>query len=72
MESGWDPGVKTFFVKILNSIALGLMWMLSVATAGLYFGLAYEKPVIACVIFYLIAAGTLFLLIRYLLKLWKN
>ena len=74
MEQGWDPQVKNLFVKILNSIAYTLLWMLSCATAGLYFQLGYfnGQPVIYPIIFYTIMAVTLFLLVRYLYKKWKN
>lgn len=72
-QPNWDPEVKNFFVKILNSIAIGLAWMIACATAGLYFELAYSngKPVIYTILFYAIAAITLALLIWYLYKKWK-
>ena len=40
MEQGWDDDVKVFFVKILNSVAMTLLWVLAAVTAGLYFKLA--------------------------------
>lgn len=72
-QPNWDPEVKTFFVKILNSIALGLGWLMACATAGLYFELGYTngKPVVYTILFYVIAAITLAMLIRYLVKKWK-
>ncbi len=74
MEQGWDPDIKRFFAKILNSIAITLLWIMAGATAGFYFQLAYSngKPVIYTIIFYIIMGGTLFLLVRYLYKTWKN
>ena len=74
MESGWDPDVKKFLLKILNSISWVLLWMIAAATAGIYFELAYSngKPVIYTIIFYAVAVVTLFLLIRHLYKVWKN
>lgn len=74
MEQGWDPEIKRFFVKIMNSIAITLFWMMACATAGLYFQLAYSngKPVIYTIIFYFLMLATLFLLIRYLYRTWKN
>ena len=74
MEQGWDPQVKNLFVKILNSIAITLLWMMTCATAGLYFQLGYinGQSVIYPIIFYTIMAVTLFLLVRYLYKTWKN
>ena len=73
MEQGWDPEVKKFFVKILNSAAWGLFWMIAAATAGFYYELAYSngKPVIYTILYYCGLVITLFLLIRYLYRLWK-
>lgn len=73
MEKRWDPEVKKFFIRIINSISWGLLWMMASATAGLYFELAYSngKPVIYTILFYVVMAATLVLLIRYLYKIWK-
>jgi predicted membrane channel-forming protein YqfA (hemolysin III family) len=74
MEQNWDPGVKKFFVKILNTIALGLSWIITCAIAGLYFELGYSngKPVIYTIFFYIVMVSSLLLLIRYLYKTWKD
>ena len=74
MEQGWDPGVKKFFVKILNTTALASIWMLVVLYAGIYHKLAYSReiPVAYTIIFYVVAVAGLFLLLRHLYKLWKN
>ncbi len=74
MESGWDPDIKKFLLKILNSISLVLLWMIACATAGIYFQLGYTngKPVIYTIIFYTVMAVTLFLLLRQLYKTWKK
>lgn len=73
MEQGWDPEVKQFFLKILNTISLSLSWALLAATLGLYFGWAYNsgRPFYTHILFYTIVPGTLVLLIRHLYKLWK-
>ena len=74
MERGWDPEIKKFFVKILNSISVFLLWLMAMVTAGLYFGLAYAdgRPVIYAVLFYIVLVATLTLLIRYFYRLWRN
>ena len=74
MQKNWDPGVKKFFVKILNSISLGLLWMLACAAAGIYYELGYThgKPDIYTILFYVGMAGSLFLLVRYLMKIWRD
>jgi hypothetical protein len=74
MEKNWDPGVKKFFVKILNSVSLGLLWMMASATAGIYFEMGYTrgKPLATTILFYTLMAVTLFFLIRYLVRTWKS
>lgn len=74
MEQNWDPGVKKFFVKILNSISLTICWMMAAVLAGIYYdlGTANGKPVIYTIIFYVATLLTLLLLIRYLYKTWKS
>lgn len=74
MEQNWDPGVKKFFVKILNSISLTICWMMAAVLAGIYYELgdANGKPVIYTIIFYVATLLTLLLLIRYLVKTWKS
>jgi hypothetical protein len=73
MESGWDPEVKKYFRKIINSIFLGMMWLMSGVTAGLYFGLAYRSDVslIYNILYYVFLASSLALLLRYLYRTWK-
>lgn len=74
MESGWDPEVKKYFRKILNSISLGLLWMMAMVTMGIYFQLAYtgDKPLIGTVIFYFILVVSLMLLLYYYYRTWKK
>ena len=72
MEHGWDPDIKKYFVKILNSISVGLIWMMTMVTAGIYFQLAYvgDKPLIYTIIFYVVLVVSLLLLIRYYYRMW--
>jgi hypothetical protein len=74
MEQGWDPEVRKFFRKILNSISFGLLWMMSMVTAGIYFQLAYSggKPVIYTIIFYVVMMGSLAALLWYFYRTWKK
>ena len=74
MEKNWDPTIKKFFVRILNSIAVGLFWMIGCVIAGIYYKLGYTngKPVIYTILFYTGMLGSLFLLVRYLARLWKK
>jgi hypothetical protein len=74
MQPNWDPDVKKFLLKVLNSISLVLFWMMACVTAGIYFELGYTngKPLIYTILFYAGMLITLVLLIRYLYNKWKN
>lgn len=71
MEQGWDPEVKKFFVRIINTVSWGLLWLMTCATAGLYFQLAYGRGIYT-VIFYALMFATLLLLLRFFYNTWKN
>ena len=74
MEQGWDSGLKKFFIKVMNSVFLGVLWLIAGATAGIYFGLAYTagKPVFSTIIFYVLLIATLAWLIRYYYRTWQK
>lgn len=72
MERAWDPQVTKFFRKIINTVSIGLFWLLSAMTAGIYFKLAYGRPLVYMMIYWTIVVVTLFLLIRYFYKTWKR
>jgi hypothetical protein len=73
MEQGWDPEVKQFFLKILNTISWGLIWILMAATFGLYLGWAYNsgRPVYTQIIYYVVMPLSLFFVVRHIYRLWK-
>ncbi|HSU27211.1 MAG TPA: hypothetical protein VLJ68_02440 [Chitinophagaceae bacterium] len=73
-EQGWDPDVKKYLRKVLNSVFLGLLWLVAGATAGLYFKLAYinGQPLINNLLFYFLYAVLLFFLIRWYYITWKK
>ena len=74
MESGWDPDIKKYFVKVLNSVFFGLIWMAACVTAGIYFELAYTngKPLIYTILFYAGMFLSLAALLRYYYNTWKK
>ena len=74
MERGWDPEVKKYFLKVLNSFFIGLIWLMAAATAGIYFELAYTagKPKIYTILFYVGLAISLFFLLRYYYRTWRK
>ena len=74
MESGWDPNVKKYLLKVMNSFFLGLIWLIACATAGIYFQLAWSagKPLIYTILFYVGMAASLCLLLRYYYLTWRK
>jgi hypothetical protein len=73
MEQGWDPDVKKYFSKILNSVAWGILWLMGIVYGGIYHELAYNsREPLHAIMFYSGALFSLFLLIRYLVITWKT
>jgi hypothetical protein len=73
-ETGWDPDVRKYFRKILNSISVGLFWLMSCATAGIYYELGFfiGKPLWQPILFYSIMIITGAFYLRFLINTWKE
>lgn len=71
-NQGWDPEIKQFFRKILNSFGAGAFWLLTVATLGLFFRLAFVQNGWRWynVLFYGLSAGSLLLLLLFFYRVW--
>lgn len=69
-----DPEVKRYFLKILSTFSMGLLWMFCIATAGFYFKLAMVGKSWQWYngLFYLVAVLTFALLLRYFYRLWRT
>lgn len=74
MEQGMDPELKKFFLRIMYTISWGIFWLGAFVAAGLYFRLAWDnqQPLIARILFYVGAVTSLFFLLRYYYRIWKN
>lgn len=74
MESGWDPEVRNYFRRIINTIGIGLLWLITVVFAGIYHKLAFpgSTPAAYVIIFYTIAVISFFFLLRYYYRLWRK
>jgi hypothetical protein len=72
-SSGMDPEIKNYFKKIVNSFTWFAIWLISVASAGLFFGLGEVNGAVKWfnILFYFLALVTFIWLIRYLYRLWK-
>jgi len=72
-SSGMEPEVKKYLKKVLNSFFVGAFWLITIATAGIFFKLGFIGDDIKWynVLFYLVAVLSLFFLLRYYSKVWK-
>lgn len=73
-NSGMDPEVKKYFRKILNSFSFGALWLISIATLGIFFQLGIIKGMVKWynILFYIVLLFSLLVLIRYYYKAWNN
>jgi len=69
-----EPELRAFFGRIVKSLSITVLWMLINMTFGIFldFGFIHSTITIANILFYIFLLTTLFALIRYLLKLWKE
>jgi hypothetical protein len=73
-NSGMDPEVKLYFRKIIKSFSAGLLWMMVIVTAGLFFRLGHIRDGIHWynILFYVVMLISLIYLIRYFYKIWSK
>ncbi len=72
--SSVEPEVKDFLKRIVQSIFLGLFWLMINMTMGIYFGLLFidGKISIGNIIFYLFSMLSLAALIWFYYKTWSR
>jgi len=73
-NQGWDPEVKRYFKKIVNSFVLGALWLLVIATLAFAFRLAIVKGSLHWqnYLFYGIFFVTLLLLLFVYYRMWRK
>lgn len=70
---GMEDDPRGFFVLIINSIAITLMWMIANVLFGIYLGYAFftDSPGWQNILYYLLSLVTFILLVRRLRKKWN-
>ncbi|HWJ91652.1 MAG TPA: hypothetical protein VNR87_11110 [Flavisolibacter sp.] len=73
-SGGIDPDTKKYFRKIMNSFSFGLLWLLSVSTAGLFLQLGVVRNGMRWynILFYFLFLLSFALLLRYFYRVWKK
>jgi hypothetical protein len=69
-----EPEMIAFLIRIVQTISVGLLWMLVNMTLGIYYGFAFfiNKPTIGNYLFYIFFLASLAALIYYFIKKWKG
>ncbi|UAY51952.1 hypothetical protein [Ferruginibacter albus] len=69
-----EPEVKEFLLRIIQTLSMGMLWLLVNMTIGIYFNWAFyeDKPSLANYIFYAWFLISLGLLLFYFYKKWKG
>lgn len=72
-NTGMDPEIKRYFRKILNSFSWGALWLVGIATLGIFFQLGIVTGGIRWynILFYFVLITSLMMLLRYYYKVWK-
>lgn len=69
-----EPRVKRYLIRILNTLSLGLLWMVINSTAGIMYDLAFihEQIQLKNILFYAWFLLSLAAYLWYVVWLWKK
>ena len=69
-----EPEVRYFLQKVMFSIGAGLLWLILNMTIGIFAGWMFfqKMPTLGNYVFYVWFIGSLFLLLRFLLRTWTK
>jgi NADH:ubiquinone oxidoreductase subunit 3 (subunit A) len=72
--SEMEPEARAFLKRVMQTVSVGLLFLLLHMTAGIYFNWAFfeNSPGIGNIVYYLIFLTSLAALIYYYYKLWKG
>lgn len=68
-----EDETREFLVKIMNTIAIVLLWMMVNVFIGIYKGLAFfeDTPSLVNYVYYVFLLGSLVVLVIHLKRKWK-
>jgi membrane-anchored protein YejM (alkaline phosphatase superfamily) len=69
-----EPDVRAFLMCIVQTISMGMMWLLLNMTFGIYFNFAFfeNTPSTGNIIYYIFLIGSFTFLVFYLRRKWKG
>jgi ABC-type glycerol-3-phosphate transport system permease component len=74
MQGGMEPEMKDYLRKVLNTLFVGLLWLILNATLGIFFGFAFTdgKIRLSNVLFYLWFLASLSAMLWHFYRLWRK
>lgn len=69
-----EPGVKQYLIRILNTLALGLLWMAINSTLGIMYDFAFvhEHVTTGNILFYIWFAISLAAYLWWVIRVWSK
>lgn len=69
-----EPGVKQYLIRILNTLALGLLWMAINSTLGIMYDLAFvhEHVTTGNILFFIWFAISLGAYLWWVIRVWSK
>lgn len=69
-----EPGVRQYLIRVLNTLSLGLIWMISNMTSGIMYDLAFihERVTTGNILFYLWFFISLAAFVWWAIKTWRK
>lgn len=74
MNSGFEPEIRDFLKRILQTVSVGILFLLLHMTFGIYFNWAFFEGHIRMgnIVYYFVFLASLAALIYYYYRLWKG
>ncbi len=69
-----EPGVRTYLIRIVNTLSLGLLWMVVNSTLGIMYAFAYVDQQISLgnILFYIWFVISLVAYLIWVYRLWSK
>lgn len=69
-----EPAARAYLIRIINTLSVGLIWLVINSTAGIMYGWAFPKEKISLgnILFYVWLAISFAGLLIYIIKLWSK
>ena len=69
-----EPEVRAYLIRIVNTLALGILWMVLNSTAGIMYDLAFihDKISLGNILFYIWLITSFIFLVRHFIRMWSK